>query len=65
MIETEVLVLGAGPAGVSCALECLDNKLDVLVLEKERQPGGQLNQIQCYPQSCRAHFVMERPWRAL
>ena len=45
MIETEVLVLGAGPAGVSCALECLDNKLDVLVLEKERQPGGQLNQI--------------------
>lgn len=45
MIETEVLVLGAGPAGVSCALECLDNKLDVLVLEKERQPGGQLIQI--------------------
>ncbi|MBI1271974.1 NAD(P)-binding protein [bacterium] len=45
MIETEVLVLGAGPAGVSCALECLDNKLEVLVLERERAPGGQLKQI--------------------
>lgn len=45
MIETEVLVLGSGPAGVSCALECLDNKLDVLVLERDSAPGGQLKQI--------------------
>lgn len=45
MIETEVLVLGSGPAGVSCALECLDNKLDVLVLEREGSAGGQLKQI--------------------
>lgn len=45
MKEVEVLVLGGGPAGVNCALECVDSKLDVLLLEREEKLGGQLYSI--------------------
>ncbi len=41
----DVVVLGGGAAGVGCALECLDVKLDVLLLEARTQLGGQLAEI--------------------
>lgn len=41
----DVIVLGAGPAGISCALECHENALDVVVLERESRLGGQLPSI--------------------
>ena len=41
----DVVVVGAGAAGVSCALECFDVKLDVLLLETGDAVGGQLPEI--------------------
>jgi thioredoxin reductase (NADPH) len=41
----DVLIVGAGPAGLSAALWLRDFGLDTVLLERERQPGGQLHQI--------------------
>jgi thioredoxin reductase (NADPH) len=52
----DVVVLGGGAAGVGCALECLDVKLDVLLVEARTQLGGQLaevpNSIRNLPAGC-------------
>ncbi len=36
----EVLVIGAGPAGLSAAAELARRGVDVLVLDREREAGG-------------------------
>ena len=41
----DVLIVGAGPAGLSAALWLRDFGLTSLLFERERQPGGQLHQI--------------------
>jgi len=41
----DVIVLGAGPAGISCALELKECKVECLVLERNQRPGGQLLEI--------------------
>lgn len=41
----QVVVIGGGMAGLSCALECYDIQLDTIVLEMEAQVGGQTNDI--------------------
>ncbi len=41
----DVVIVGAGPAGVSCALECFDIKLDTVVFEVDAEAGGQLREI--------------------
>jgi len=41
----DVLIVGAGPAGLSAALWLRDFGITSLLLERERQPGGQLHQI--------------------
>ena len=38
----DVLIIGAGPAGLSAARWCDDLGLDTLVLEKTEEVGGQL-----------------------
>jgi thioredoxin reductase (NADPH) len=40
-----VVVIGAGAAGVSAAVECFDIQLDVVVLESAGNVGGQIDQI--------------------
>jgi thioredoxin reductase (NADPH) len=49
----DVLIIGAGPAGLSAALWCDELGLDTLVLEKNSAVGGQLhsihNPIENYP----------------
>lgn len=45
MKEADVVIIGGGPAGINCALECIENKLDVLVLEREKKLGGQIRTI--------------------
>ena len=41
----DVVIVGAGTAGVSCALECFDIQLDTAVFEADERPGGQLVEI--------------------
>ena len=41
----DVVIVGAGAAGVSCALECYDIQLDTVVLEADPEPGGQIAEI--------------------
>jgi len=41
----DVIIIGAGPAGLSAALWCDELGLDTLVLEQSEQTGGQLHSI--------------------
>jgi len=41
----DVIIIGAGPAGLSAALWCDELGLDTLVLEQKTQTGGQLHSI--------------------
>jgi thioredoxin reductase (NADPH) len=43
--KRDVVIVGAGVAGVSCALECHDIQLDTVVFEADPQAGGQLAEI--------------------
>lgn len=40
--EVEILVIGAGPAGLSAAIEAAKNGAEVLVVDENEKPGGQL-----------------------
>jgi len=41
----DVIIIGAGPAGLTAALWCDELGLDTLVLEQQERTGGQLNSI--------------------
>ena len=43
--QHDVVIVGAGVAGVSCALECFDIQLDTVVFEAHPRAGGQLVEI--------------------
>ena len=44
MLETDVVVLGGGPAGMSAALSAAENGSKVLLIERDGVLGGILNQ---------------------
>jgi thioredoxin reductase (NADPH) len=41
----DAVIVGAGAAGVSAAIECLDIQLDIIVLDCASKVGGQIDQI--------------------
>src|SRR5262249_29475891 len=43
--QHDVVIIGAGVAGMSCALECFDVQLATVVFEVHERPGGQLVEI--------------------
>jgi thioredoxin reductase (NADPH) len=43
--QHDVVIVGAGVAGISCGLECFDIQLDAVVFETDERPGGQLVEI--------------------
>ncbi len=47
--ERELVIVGAGPAGVSAALWARSRHLDVIVLESGGAPGGQLAHVHFQP----------------
>jgi thioredoxin reductase (NADPH) len=48
-MSPELLIVGAGPAGVSAALWARALSLDVLLLESAPAPGGQLHAVHFHP----------------
>ena len=42
VLEREILIIGAGPAGLSAAIEARRTGADVLVVDENSAPGGQL-----------------------
>ncbi len=42
MIEKELVIIGAGPAGLSAAIEASKANVDVLLIEENQKAGGQL-----------------------
>lgn len=49
-MDAELLVVGAGPAGVSAALWARALELDVLLIDGAAVPGGQLHSVHFHPQ---------------
>lgn len=41
-MKNDVVIIGAGPAGLAAAIECRKNDLQVVVLDEFPQPGGRL-----------------------
>lgn len=51
--DIEILVIGAGPAGLSAAIEAAKCGAEVLVVDENNKPGGQLfKQIHKFSGSC-------------
>ena len=42
MERHDLIVIGAGPAGLSAAIEAAKTGMDVLVFDENAKPGGQL-----------------------
>ena len=42
--DYDVLVIGAGPAGLAASVSAFDNGASVLMVEREDRPGGILKQ---------------------
>ncbi|MGN1201266.1 MAG: NAD(P)/FAD-dependent oxidoreductase [Candidatus Caccovivens sp.] len=56
-MKTDVLVLGGGPAGMSCALSASENGSKVTLIEREAVLGGILNQ--CIHNGFGLHYFKE------
>jgi len=48
-VDAELVIVGAGPAGVAAALRARTLELDALVLEAGERPGGQLHAVHFHP----------------
>ena len=40
--QWDIVIIGAGPAGMSAALQATRHGLSVLVLDRQAEPGGQI-----------------------
>ncbi|MAZ71743.1 MAG: hypothetical protein CMC70_01220 [Flavobacteriaceae bacterium] len=56
MVTTQVLIIGAGPIGIACALECKKRKLEYIVLEK----GTLTNSLFNYPLTMKFFSTSEK-----
>ena len=43
--HSEVVIIGAGPAGLACALKCQQRGIEYLLIEKDQRVGGRLGSI--------------------
>ena len=44
-INPDVLIIGAGISGITCAAKCQEKNLDFILIEKDKRPGGRLGSI--------------------
>lgn len=56
-ISYDVIIIGAGPSGMACAASAAEGGLNVLVLDEQPVPGGQLyRQVEQQPQAAMKIF---------
>ena len=55
-IKTQVIVLGAGPAGYSAAFRCADLGLETIIVERYDNIGGVCLNVGCIPSKTLLHF---------
>jgi NADPH-dependent 2,4-dienoyl-CoA reductase/sulfur reductase-like enzyme len=65
MTTTEVLVIGAGPAGIAAATAAAENGCAVIVLDDNVAAGGQIWREATVGEAASAHRGHGRKWRAL
>ncbi|MBK5071979.1 dihydrolipoyl dehydrogenase [Budviciaceae bacterium CWB-B4] len=56
-IKTQVVVLGAGPAGYSAAFRCADLGLDTIIVERYSTLGGVCLNVGCIPSKALLHVA--------
>ncbi|VAY02343.1 Dihydrolipoyl dehydrogenase [Arsenophonus endosymbiont of Aleurodicus dispersus] len=56
-IKTQVVVLGAGPAGYSAAFRCADLNLDIVLVERYATLGGVCLHVGCIPSKALLHIT--------
>ena len=54
-IKTQVVVLGAGPAGYSAAFRCADLGLETVLVERYSTLGGVCLNVGCIPSKALLH----------
>ncbi len=60
-VNTRVLVIGGGVAGLTAAVSFSRRGFEVVLIEKERKPGGRLNDLyMLYPYNIKASDVIEQ-----
>ncbi|CAL4321202.1 dihydrolipoyl dehydrogenase [Buchnera aphidicola] len=56
-IQSEVVVIGSGPAGYSAAFRCADLGLDTVLIEQYEQLGGVCLNVGCIPSKALLHIA--------
>lgn len=56
-IQSEVVVIGSGPAGYSAAFRCADLGLDTILIERHEQLGGVCLNVGCIPSKALLHIA--------
>ncbi|AYN24839.1 dihydrolipoyl dehydrogenase [Buchnera aphidicola] len=56
-IQSEVLIIGSGPAGYSAAFRCADLNLDTVLIERYEQLGGVCLNVGCIPSKSLLHIA--------
>ncbi|QCI18760.1 dihydrolipoyl dehydrogenase [Buchnera aphidicola] len=56
-IQSEVVVLGSGPAGYSAAFRCADLGLDTILIERYKKIGGVCLNVGCIPSKSLLHIA--------
>lgn len=56
-IKTQVVVLGAGPAGYSAAFRCADLGLETIIVERYSTLGGVCLNVGCIPSKALLHVA--------
>src|SRR5699024_12001892 len=56
-IKTQVVVLGAGPAGYSAAFRCADLGLETVIIERFSTLGGVCLNVGCIPSKALLHVA--------
>ena len=56
-VKTQVVVLGAGPAGYSAAFRCADLGLETVIVERYSTLGGVCLNVGCIPSKALLHVA--------